>query len=127
MKRKRLSSHCRERNIVILFVLFIPSLIFSGQAVKITLLATSDMHGHIHNWDYFKNQESPQGLSVVSTLVKQERVVDPDLLLFDAGDVIQGSPLVYYHNTYRPDLPNPMALVKQHEENAHNDPKRKRT
>jgi 2',3'-cyclic-nucleotide 2'-phosphodiesterase (5'-nucleotidase family) len=77
----------------------------------ITILETSDLHGHIYNWYFFGNQESDQGLAVVSTLVKQERAADPDLLLLDDGDTIQGTPLIYYYNTQAPDEANPMAVV----------------
>ena len=55
----------------------------------LTILETSDLHGHIYNWDFFGNQEADQGLAVVSTLVKQERAADPNLLLLDDGDTIQ--------------------------------------
>ncbi|MEW5957502.1 MAG: 5'-nucleotidase C-terminal domain-containing protein [Chloroflexota bacterium] len=81
------------------------------EPTTITILETSDLHGHIYNWDFFGNKEADQGLAVVSTLVKQERAADPDLLLLDGGDTIQGTPLIYYYNTQTPAEPNPMAVV----------------
>jgi 2',3'-cyclic-nucleotide 2'-phosphodiesterase/3'-nucleotidase len=100
--------------LLVLFLLIIPLGSLAAQAaepVTITILETSDLHGHIYNWDFFGNREYDQGLAIVSTLVKQERAADPDLLLLDAGDTIQGTPLIYYYNTQMPGEPNPMAVV----------------
>lgn len=81
------------------------------EPTTITLLESSDIHGHIYNWDFFGNKEYDQGFAIVSTIVKQERAADPDLLLLDGGDTIQGTPLIYYYNTKKPDETNPMAVV----------------
>ncbi len=88
-----------------------PGMANAQEPTTITILETSDLHGHIYNWDFFGNKEADQGLAVVSTLVKQERAADPDLLLLDAGDTIQGTPLIYYYNTQKPDEVSPMAAV----------------
>ncbi|MFH9863828.1 bifunctional metallophosphatase/5'-nucleotidase [Streptomyces sp. NPDC017202] len=71
----------------------------------LTVLGTTDLHGHVFNWDYFKDAEysdakgNAQGLARVSTLVnaiRKERGRENTLLL-DAGDTIQGTPLTYYY------------------------------
>ncbi|WP_328503571.1 5'-nucleotidase C-terminal domain-containing protein [Streptomyces sp. NBC_00457] len=70
-----------------------------------TVMGTTDLHGHIFNWDYFKNAEytdakgNAQGLARVSTLVNQVREEKGrrNTLLLDAGDTIQGTPLTYYY------------------------------
>ncbi|MEU8649169.1 5'-nucleotidase C-terminal domain-containing protein [Streptomyces sp. NPDC048737] len=71
----------------------------------LTVLGTTDLHGHVFNWDYFKDAEysdakgNAQGLARVSTLVnkiREERGRENTLLL-DAGDTIQGTPLTYYY------------------------------
>ncbi|MEV0967617.1 bifunctional metallophosphatase/5'-nucleotidase [Microtetraspora glauca] len=78
--------------------------------VKITVMASSDIHGNALNWDYFKNTEyddsahNDVGLAKVSTLVKQiraDRGAD-HTLLFDSGDTIQGTPLDYYYAKVEP-------------------------
>ncbi|MDO0932363.1 5'-nucleotidase C-terminal domain-containing protein [Streptomyces sp. DG2A-72] len=69
-----------------------------------TVMGTTDLHGHIFNWDYFKNAEytdakgNAQGLARISTLVNQVREEKGrrNTLLLDAGDTIQGTPLTYY-------------------------------
>ncbi|MFI8087619.1 bifunctional metallophosphatase/5'-nucleotidase [Streptomyces sp. NPDC086080] len=71
----------------------------------LTVMGTTDLHGHIFNWDYFKDAEytdpagNAQGLARVSTLVNQVREEKGrhHTLLLDAGDTIQGTPLTYYY------------------------------
>ncbi|GAA0189822.1 5'-nucleotidase C-terminal domain-containing protein [Streptomyces cellulosae] len=71
----------------------------------LTVMGTTDLHGHVFNWDYYKDAEyqdpagNAQGLARVSTLVnriRKERGRENTLLL-DAGDTIQGTPLTYYY------------------------------
>ncbi|WP_105972635.1 bifunctional metallophosphatase/5'-nucleotidase [Streptomyces geranii] len=72
---------------------------------SLTVMGTTDLHGHIFNWDYFKDAEysdakgNAQGLARISTLVEQVRKEKGrrNTLLLDAGDTIQGTPLTYYY------------------------------
>ncbi|MEU9352970.1 5'-nucleotidase C-terminal domain-containing protein [Streptomyces griseoloalbus] len=79
-----------------------------GKPVKryaLTVMGTTDLHGHVFNWDYFKDAEysdaagNAQGLARVSTLVNEVREEKGrhNTLLLDAGDTIQGTPLTYYY------------------------------
>ncbi|MFC7261671.1 bifunctional metallophosphatase/5'-nucleotidase [Streptomyces lutosisoli] len=79
-----------------------------GKAPKrysLTVLGTTDLHGHVFNWDYFKDAEytdkagNAQGLARISTLVNEIREEKGrcNTLLLDAGDTIQGTPLTYYY------------------------------
>ncbi|MET7485677.1 5'-nucleotidase C-terminal domain-containing protein [Streptomyces sp. NPDC005538] len=71
---------------------------------SLTVMGTTDLHGHVFNWDYFKDAEytdakgNAMGLARVSTLVNQIRAEKGrrNTLLLDAGDTIQGTPLTYY-------------------------------
>ncbi|CAL9395544.1 Trifunctional nucleotide phosphoesterase protein YfkN [Streptomyces sp. enrichment culture] len=71
----------------------------------LTVMGTTDLHGHVFNWDYFKDAEysdaqgNAQGLARISTLVDQVRAEKgrQNTLLLDAGDTIQGTPLTYYY------------------------------
>ncbi|WP_406204354.1 5'-nucleotidase C-terminal domain-containing protein [Streptomyces sp. NBC_01017] len=71
----------------------------------LTVMGTTDLHGNVFNWDYFKDAEyadakgNAKGLSRVSTLVNQVRDEKGrrNTLLIDAGDTIQGTPLTYYY------------------------------
>ncbi|MER6079451.1 5'-nucleotidase C-terminal domain-containing protein [Streptomyces sp. NPDC001833] len=72
---------------------------------SLTVMGTTDLHGHVFNWDYFKDAEysdkagNAMGLARISTLVDQVRKAKGrhNTLLLDAGDTIQGTPLTYYY------------------------------
>jgi len=71
--------------------------------LELTLMATTDTHGHVNNWDYFANAEYPSagtlGLSRVATVVDQVRAEKgaESVVVLDNGDAIQGTPLTYYY------------------------------
>ncbi|MBO0895129.1 bifunctional metallophosphatase/5'-nucleotidase [Arthrobacter sunyaminii] len=78
------------------------------QTTSVTVLGTSDLHGYIENWDYFKDGEyddaasNDVGLAKISTLVDTVRADrgSASTLLIDAGDTIQGTSLTdYFANT----------------------------
>ena len=47
--------------------------------MRLTVLGTTDLHGNVYNWDYFKNAEYDDaahndiGLAKVATLIKAMR------------------------------------------------------
>ncbi|MEU0315639.1 5'-nucleotidase C-terminal domain-containing protein [Nocardioides sp. NPDC006273] len=72
---------------------------------RLTVLGTTDLHGNVFNWDYYKNAAFSNsagneiGVAKVKTLidaVREERRGEP-ILTIDAGDTIQGTPLAYYY------------------------------
>jgi len=74
------------------------SLLLSGasqaQQLKLRLLLTTDVHMHLLDHDYSQDRSSPQfGLARTATLIEQARAESPNHLLFDNGDLLQGSPL----------------------------------
>jgi 2',3'-cyclic-nucleotide 2'-phosphodiesterase/3'-nucleotidase len=75
--------------------------------VTITLLSTTDIHGHIEPWDYYTNKPADLGLAKIATLIKQARAEAPHALLLDCGDTIQGTPLGYYFAEKDTSKPNP--------------------
>ncbi|HET7072229.1 MAG TPA: metallophosphoesterase, partial [Nocardioides sp.] len=76
----------------------------------LTILGTTDLHGHVFNWDYYKNAEyddaahNDVGIAKVQTLIKAQRarIGRNPLLVLDAGDTIQGTPLAYYYAKIEP-------------------------
>ncbi|WP_420245534.1 bifunctional 2',3'-cyclic-nucleotide 2'-phosphodiesterase/3'-nucleotidase [Roseiterribacter gracilis] len=59
-----------------------------------TILATSDLHGHVAAYDYYRDVPDPAvGLARVATLIARARSASKNLLLVDNGDLIQGNPL----------------------------------
>ncbi|MEV1289269.1 5'-nucleotidase C-terminal domain-containing protein [Micromonospora sp. NPDC049679] len=76
----------------------------------LTVLGTSDTHGNVYNWDYYKDSEyddskqNDVGIAKLATLVnqiRQERRGKATLVL-DAGDTIQGTPLATYYAKQEP-------------------------
>ncbi len=65
--------------------------------VNLRILETTDIHTNIVNYDYYKDQTTEQfGLAKTATLIKQARKESTNSLLFDNGDLIQGTPLGDY-------------------------------
>lgn len=66
-------------------------------ALELLVAATTDVHGHLRGWDYFANApDSARGLSRAATVVDSLRGANPGrVVLVDAGDLLQGTPLTY--------------------------------
>jgi 2',3'-cyclic-nucleotide 2'-phosphodiesterase/3'-nucleotidase len=81
------------------------------QRAHVVILGTTDMHGRVFPIDYYTNKYDNVGITKVATLIKEARKTDPDLLLVDSGDTIQGTPLEYFHNKRNNTPPDPMMLA----------------
>ncbi|MBB4824576.1 2',3'-cyclic-nucleotide 2'-phosphodiesterase/3'-nucleotidase [Sporosarcina luteola] len=64
--------------------------------MRISILATSDVHGYIQAADELTGQTTPTGLSRVSTFVKDRRANGDTIVLVDNGDFLEGSALATY-------------------------------
>lgn len=64
-----------------------------AQRVTVTVLATTDLHGCIYPFDYYTGRPAQRGLAKIATLVREARRENPNSMLIDCGDTIQGSPL----------------------------------
>lgn len=78
------------------------------KSIDITILETSDLHGHIFPISYGTNEYQPSGLAKIATYVKKIRETEENLILIDNGDNIQGTPLTYHYVRQLYNLPNPM-------------------
>jgi 2',3'-cyclic-nucleotide 2'-phosphodiesterase/3'-nucleotidase len=79
--------------------------------VHIVLLGTTDIHGNIFPMDYYTNRPANRGLAKIETLVRQVRATEPNALLLDSGDIIEGTPLAYYFARKDTTQPNPTIAV----------------
>jgi 2',3'-cyclic-nucleotide 2'-phosphodiesterase/3'-nucleotidase len=73
-------------------VLLLPSLL-PGELVKVQVLATTDMHGYVMPYDYQTGKPAERGLAKIAALITSERKRNPNTVLIDVGDTIQGSAL----------------------------------
>ncbi len=74
-----------------------PALAAGDRTIRLRLLETSDLHMFVANYDYYHDkQDDTVGLSKVATLIALARGEARNSLLFDNGDIIQGSPLGDY-------------------------------
>jgi 2',3'-cyclic-nucleotide 2'-phosphodiesterase (5'-nucleotidase family) len=79
--------------------------------VHIVLLGTTDIHGNIFPVDYYANHAANRGLAKIETLVRQVRASEPNVLLLDSGDIIEGTPLAYYFARKDTSQTNPTIAV----------------
>src|SRR5678815_1154955 len=97
--------------LIILLALVLVGRSFVPDRVQITILGTTDLHGNINPIDYYTNKPDNRGIAKVSTLIKRIRTEQPNVLLIDSGDTIQGSPLESFHGRKNNGPPDPMMLA----------------
>ena len=78
----------------------------AAERVKLRILGTTDVHMNLLNWDYYQDKATDEyGLAKTATLIKAARAQNPNNLLLDNGDLIQGSPLGDYVARIKPLAP----------------------
>lgn len=72
---------------------------------KITILGTSDIHGVFVPWDYASDTEDKSGsLSQITKIIKDTKKENPNTIVVDAGDLIQGN----FVETFKNEEKSPM-------------------
>ncbi|MEW6651859.1 MAG: bifunctional metallophosphatase/5'-nucleotidase [Bacteroidota bacterium] len=98
--------------IYLIAVLIILSLQINAQTVKLKIIESTDEHGAIFPYDFTEQKRTNNSLANVYTYVKQERAKkDQEVILLNGGDIIQGTPAVYYYNFEKPNAPHLHAEV----------------
>jgi 2',3'-cyclic-nucleotide 2'-phosphodiesterase / 3'-nucleotidase len=100
-----------ERCLQIVLLLGLSLSTWGVERVQVSLLATTDVHGHLLPYQYSTGKEEALGLAKVSSLVRKERERQPNLLLLDCGDLIQGTPLTFFHARKMNHRTDPMTLA----------------
>lgn len=68
-----------------------------AKQVELQILGTSDLHTNFVNYDYYQDKKSNAlGLAKTGVLIEHAREDNPNTLLFDNGDLIQGTPFGGY-------------------------------
>ena len=84
---------------ITLILFLLSSTILFAQNVNLKFIETSDVHGAILPYDLVNDTTMNSSLAQVYTYVEKERQKkDQHVILMDAGDILQGDPLVYYYN-----------------------------
>ena len=103
--------------VILVLALILGTLPVSGRTprhlskrVHIVVLGTTDQHGNLFPVDYYTGKIDNRGLAKISTLIRQVRKENKNVLLIDSGDTIQGTPLEYYHNKKNNAPADPMML-----------------
>src|SRR4051812_11054923 len=75
----------------------------------VVLVATTDVHGRATDWDYVADRPFAGGLARVATVVDSLRGRYPgQVLVVDAGDLLQGDAFATYFARVRPVEPHPI-------------------
>lgn len=82
-----------------------------AQEARIQIVGTTDMHGHVLAEDTFSLQPANLGWAKIATLIRRQQALNPNTILVDCGDTIQGEPLNYVRNALRRDLPEPSVAI----------------
>jgi 2',3'-cyclic-nucleotide 2'-phosphodiesterase/3'-nucleotidase len=112
MKHRKLSPFIYSlATLVIMLALVLVGRSFAPERIQITILSTTDLHGNINPIDYYTNKPDNRGLAKIATLIKRIRKEQPNVMLIDSGDTIQGSPLESFHGRKNNKPSDPMMLA----------------
>jgi len=76
---------------------FVSAAASDNSSLKLRIMETTDVHTNMMSYDYYKSAVAPTvGLARTATIVKEARKENPNTLLVDNGDLIQGTPLGTY-------------------------------
>ena len=81
----------------------------SAKETHITILGTSDMHANPWGYSYEDDKETTNnGMARLYTYIQQVRAEEPNVVLLDAGDDIQGTIMTDDIYNKKPDSPHPV-------------------
>lgn len=84
----------------------------ASELTNITILGTSDIHGNIIGWAYEDNKATTNnGMARLYTYIQQVREENPNTVLIDDGDVIQGTIMTDELYNRAPDKEHPVIAV----------------
>ncbi|WP_306590397.1 bifunctional UDP-sugar hydrolase/5'-nucleotidase [Geothrix sp. 21YS21S-4] len=82
-----------------------------AQETRIQILGTTDMHGRVTAEDAFTLQPANRGWAKLASIIRRQKALNPNTVLVDCGDTLQGEPLNYVRNVLRRDLPEPGVAI----------------
>ncbi len=100
----------------LLIALFISTGLFAqntpNKDIHIKIMETSDVHGCVFPQDLVYQRNRRGSLAQVDTYIKQERANhNQTVVLLDNGDILQGTPFVYYYNYVDTKVTHQLAVI----------------
>ncbi|OCG33517.1 2',3'-cyclic-nucleotide 2'-phosphodiesterase [Gilliamella sp. Choc4-2] len=87
----------KNNKLILNFLTLFISGFVNAATVDLRIIETTDLHGNMMNYDYFKDQSVDSfGLVKTANLIHQARSEVKNSVLVDNGDLIQGSPMADY-------------------------------
>ena len=75
-----------------LFIIAPTNVFAEGENVKLTIIGTTDLHANIYNYSYEDGKEVDNlGMAKVYSVIQEIRASNPNTILVDNGDTIQGT------------------------------------
>ena len=103
-----MSNYTKMKKSLIFLIFFSLKLLFSSELDTLFILQTNDIHGNLLPYDYIADESVNRGLAVAYSKICEYRKKHSNVILLDAGDLIQGTPLTYYYNRLDINSPHPM-------------------
>lgn len=85
-------------SVIILALLLLPSCNKGEETITLRIVHTTDVHGNLLPTDDINQKPASGGMARLYTLMQELRASEPNTLLLDAGDFLQGEPITYYSN-----------------------------
>ena len=81
----------------------------SPDTARLVIVATTDVHGRATGWDYVTDAPHPGGIARAATIIDSLRRMHPgQVVVVDAGDLIQGDPFGAYFGQVDDRTPHPV-------------------
>ncbi|MDA3861614.1 MAG: bifunctional UDP-sugar hydrolase/5'-nucleotidase [Melioribacteraceae bacterium] len=82
---------------LVLIIISFP--VLNGQTVKLKIIETTDTHGAIFQYDFTQMKSQNHSLAQIHSYVEEQRTdTTQEIILLSNGDILQGTPVVYYYN-----------------------------
>lgn len=82
-----------------------------AETTRLTILHTTDLHGSLAAWDDLNDRPANRGLEKLASLIGGVRAEGHPVLLLDAGDAIEGSPLATVYHEGEMSRPDPVVAA----------------
>lgn len=81
------------------------------KSISISIIETTDVHGSFFPFDFVRNKTRKGSLASVYTYVDSLRNTNNNVLLLDNGDILQGTPAIYYANYISDAKEHPLSQI----------------